>query len=276
FFGMGLVKTGGDFGIQGEPPSHPELLDWLASDFIASGWDVKRLQRMIVSSAAYRQASRHRVDLHDDPENRLLGRAPRFRLSAEGVRDTALVVSGLLNREIGGPSVKPHQPEGYLSSIGKQWKESSGPQRHRRGLYTFWRRTMLYPSYQIFDAPSREFCSVDRPRTNTPLQALVTLNDPAFVEAARHFGFRMMEEGGETDAARLRFGFQLATSRKPGGDELDVLQKTLAEQRQQYGQDLEGARAFIGSDERENAGERAAWAALGNILLNLDETITRE
>ena len=282
FFGIGLVKTLGDFGTQGERPSHPDLLDWLAADFIAHGWDVKRLQRMIITSATYRQSSvnRHRYDT-EDPANRLLARSPRFRLSAEEVRDGALSISGLLNPSIGGPSVYPYQPANYLSSIGKGWKESAGDALYRRGLYTFWRRTMLYPTFQIFDAPSREFCSVNRPRTNTPLQALVTLNDPAYVEAARNFGERILTEGGNDDATRLTFAFTKATSREPNQAELTILQETLAEQRAEYRANAELAKQLVANGKSApkagaDPAELAAWTAVANILLNLDETITRE
>ena len=272
-FGTGLVKTLGDFGTQGDRPRHPELLDWLAADFIEHGWDVKRLQKMIATSSIYRQSSRHPARTSQrDPDNRLLSRASRFRLSAEEVRDAALQVSGLLHPRIGGPSVNPPQPQDYLQSIGKSWKDSTGEARFRRGLYTFWRRTMLYPSFQIFDAPSREFCSVNRPRTNTPLQALVTLNDPAFVEAARHFGKRVLRDGGESDAQRLTYAFRAATSRAPNADELALLHETLAEQRREFEKNESAAKDFAPGDDPE----LPAWAALGNILLNLDETITRE
>ncbi len=281
-FGAGLVKTLGDFGTQGERPSHPELLDWLAADFVEHGWDVKRLQGMMIQSATYRQSSvnQRRYDALD-PHNRSLSRAPRFRLSAEEVRDTALAVSSLLNRELGGPSVYPYQPADYLSSIGKGWKESDGPALYRRGLYTFWRRTMLYPTFQIFDAPSREFCSVNRPRTNTPLQALVTLNDPTFVEAARMFGERILREGGDSDSARLAFAFTAATSRPPNQRELQVLTDTLAEQRAVYKASADAAGEFIKNGKSAPKGnsepaELAAWTAVANILLNLDETISRE
>ncbi len=197
------------------------------------------------------------------------------------MRDTALAVSGLLNRTVGGPSVYPYQPADYLSSIGKGWKESEGAALHRRGLYTFWRRTMLYPTFQIFDAPSREFCSVNRPRTNTPLQALVTLNDPAFVEAARRFGERIMAEGGASDEERLASAFAMATSRRPTDAEMPLLRDTLAEQRAVYGADPGAAAELIKNaktppPEGADPVELAAWTAVGNILLNLDETITRE
>jgi hypothetical protein len=182
---------------------------------------------------------------------------------------------------VGGPSVYPYQPANYLSSIGKGWKESSGDALYRRGLYTFWRRTMLYPTFQIFDAPSREFCAVNRPRTNTPLQALATLNDPTFVEAARRFGEHIIAKGGEGDQARLAFAFASATSRQPNQAEIGVLEETLAEQRAEYSANAEAAKKLIGNGKsapKEGADpiELAAWTTLGSILLNLDETITRE
>ncbi len=271
-FGTGLVKTLGDFGTQGERPSHPELLDWLAADFVEHGWDVKRLQSLMATSQTYRQQSHHNPGAAEhDPDNRLLSRAPRFRLAAEEIRDSALRISGVLNPTIGGPSVMPPQPMDYLKSIGKSWKDSEGDDRFRRGLYTFWRRTMLYPTFQIFDAPSREFCSVNRPRTNTPLQALVTLNDPAFVEAARGFGKRI-QAFGQDDTERLRAAFRAVTSRYPNAAELNIIKETLLEQRNEFQAHPDAAKKFsLGGDH-----ETAAWAALGNILLNLDETITRE
>jgi hypothetical protein len=278
FFGTGLVKTLGDLGTQGERPSHPLLLDWLAADFIEYGWDVKHLQRQILQSATYQQSSAMggRVD-ENDPHNRLLSRAPRFRLSAEEVRDSALAISGLLNRKRGGPSVMPVQPAGYLSSIGKNWNDASGADRYRRGIYTFWRRTMLYPTFQIFDAPSREFCAVNRARTNTPLQALVTLNDPAFVEAARAFAKRVLGGADQHDSTRLRFAFQLATSRIPNRQEVDLLTAVLEEQRQEFSGDPDASKKLVAEKwEGPGVSERAAWISVANIILNLDETITRE
>ncbi|HCQ37533.1 MAG TPA: hypothetical protein DIV39_00125 [Verrucomicrobiales bacterium] len=281
-FGTGLVKTLGDFGTQGERPSHPELLDWLAADFIESGWNIKRLQKLIISSATYRQSSANRSRYkNQDPDNRFLCRAPRFRLSAEEIRDSALSISGLLNTSIGGASVFPYQPANYLSSIGKGWTESKGEALYRRGLYTFWRRTMLYPSFQIFDAPSREFCSVNRPRTNTPLQALVTLNDPSFVEAARVFAQRALSWEEMNDQSRIHLAFVMATSRAPSESEMRILTDTLSEQKEEFGSHPERAQDFISNGRSQALNnhdpvELAAWTSLGSILLNLDETITRE
>ena len=186
FFGTGLVRTPEDFGVRGDFPTHPQLLDWLAVEFMRIGWNVKALQKQIVMSATYRQASRFDpVTGKRDPYNRLLTRQNRFRLTAESIRDTAWSASGVLDDRIGGPSVYPYQPEGYYSDKGRwKWPQSSGRDLYRRGIYTFWRRTTTYPSFQIFDAPTREICTVIRPRTNTPLQALVTLNERTFVQAA--------------------------------------------------------------------------------------------
>ncbi|MAR13635.1 MAG: hypothetical protein CL681_27130 [Blastopirellula sp.] len=282
-FGVGIVKTLGDFGTQGALPSHPELLDWLAVEFVESGWDVKALQKRIVMSRTYRQSSLHTDrDQQIDPNNRMLARSPRFRISAEEIRDTALFISGLLNRQVGGPSVKPYQPTGYYSDkVGRGWNQSKGGSLYRRGLYTYWRRTTLYPTFQIFDASSREVCTVNRPRTNTPLQALVLMNDPTYVEAARVFAEKILLSAAETDEQRLRFAFRSAVSRQPTDQELQLLQATLRDERQAFGADLEAAQALAKQGEALVAEgleprELAAWTALASVLLNLDETITRE
>jgi hypothetical protein len=263
-FGTGLVKTLEDFGSQGEYPSHPELLDWLAHRFVTSGWDVKSLMRDLVLSATYRQSSR--VDpalLGRDPENRLLARAPRLRLPAEFLRDQALALSGLLREHVGGPSVFPYQPPGLYDGVvvgadypGTKWKESTGDDLFRRSLYTFWKRTVPHPVMLTFDAPDREVCIVRRSRTNTPLQALALMNEPAFDEAARRLGDRLQAEGGPTDEARLRWGFRLVTARDPAPEELRELQGAL--------------------DDARRTGAASAYGTVGSILLNLDETITRE
>ena len=202
-FGVGLVETEEDFGTQGEPPSHPELLDWLAREYVRSGWDTKALLRLIVTSATYRQSSKVRPELQaKDPRNRLLARAPRYRLEAEMVRDQALALSGLLSHQVGGPSVYPPQPDGLWQAAfngQRTWATSMGDDRYRRALYTFWRRTTPYPSMSTFDAPSRELCTVRRVRTNTPLQAFVTLNDPVYVEACAGPGAADRPRGGELD-----------------------------------------------------------------------------
>ena len=212
FFGQGIVSSLEDFGSQGVWPTHPELLDWLAREFIESGWDVKHLVRLMVTSSAYRQSSAGNETLAlRDPYNHLLARQARFRLDAEFVRDNALAVSGLLSRKIGGASVKPYQPAGYWAYLNfptRDWYEDKGEDQYRRGLYTYWQRTFPHPSLIAFDAPSREECTVERPRSNTPQQALVLLNDPTYVEAARALAEMTLREGGKTDAERLDFAFR--------------------------------------------------------------------
>ena len=226
-FGVGLVETEEDFGTQGEPPSHPELLDWLAVQYRESGWNTKSLLRLIVTSATYRQSSRVSPGLLEkDPRNRLLARAPRVRLEAEMVRDQALALSGLLSRGIGGPSVFPPQPPGLWQAAfngERTWSTSQGEDRYRRGLYTFWRRTVPYPSMAVFDAPSREICAIRRVRTNTPLQSLVTLNDPVYVEAAQALARRIVGDGGTTVLSRARHGLQLCLGRPPRPEQVEPL-----------------------------------------------------
>ncbi|HKD36104.1 MAG TPA: DUF1553 domain-containing protein, partial [Pirellulales bacterium] len=219
YFGNGIVQTVEDFGTKGERPTHPELLDWLATEFIRRHWDLKAMHRLIVTSATYRQSSRATPQLIErDPQNRLLARGPRVRLEAELVRDQALAVSGLLSGKIGGPSVMPPQPDGIWSSpySGEKWVTATGENRYRRGLYTFWKRTAPYASFMSFDAPSREYCVVRRPRTNTPLQALALLNDPVYIESAQALARRMMTESPSADpAARLDRGFRFCLARSP-------------------------------------------------------------
>lgn len=290
FFGTGLVKTSEDFGSQGEFPSHAELLDWLAVEFMeplpsagGSPWNVKALVKLIVMSATYRQSSnpQGRV-LESDPYNRLLSRGARFRLPAESIRDNALAISGLLDAQLGGKSVFPYQPNDYYADKGRwKWAQSTGADLYRRGLYTFWRRTTFYPSFQVFDAPTREYCTVDRPRTNTPLQALVTLNDPVYVEAARVFGQRVMQEGGASVSRQLVFAFRLCVGRPPRDRELDVLQRIYATHLARYEIDSAAAKMLVSHGaaprpEKLAIAELAAWTAIGNVLLNLDETMTRE
>ena len=286
-FGIGIVKTAEDFGVQGERPVHPELLDWLAVEFRESGWDVQHLLSLIVSSAAYRQSSHVKEGkLQLDPENRLLARGPRFRLDAEMVRDAALFHAGLLVDKIGGPSVKPYQPEGIWKVVGYsgsntvKFTKDTGDQLYRRSMYTFWKRTAPPPSMQIFDAPSREACSVRRSRTNTPMQALVLMNDEQFVEAARRFGQRMLIEGGESDRQKLVFGFRTVTSRQPTANELVIMVNVLKDYRQRYQEAPEAARQLIHVGESKvddtlSPDELASWAMIGNLLLNLNETITK-
>ncbi|MCU1326427.1 MAG: hypothetical protein JWN34_1797 [Bryobacterales bacterium] len=281
-FGQGLVKTSDNFGLQGEWPSHPELLDWLARDFIDSGWNVKALMKRLVLSSTYRQDSAASPELiARDPENRLLARGPRFRLPAEIIRDQALEISGLLKPRVGGPSVYPWQPPDLYKGIvvaasypGTTWPESKGDDLYRRSLYTFWKRTVPHPVMNVFDAPDREVCIVRRASTNTPLQALTLLNDPIFIEAARKLAERAIHGGG------LGYAFQLATGRTPDPRELRALQVSLEEMRAAFRKDEAGAKALIAvgaapADASIPAVELAAWTAVTNIILNMDEVITK-
>jgi hypothetical protein len=289
FFGTGLVRTAEDFGSQGEAPSHPELLDWLATEFVRSGWDVQAIQRLIVTSATYRQASRVTPDmLERDPENRLLARMSRFRLPAEVVRDNALAISGLMNAKIGGPSVYPYQPPGLWEEMAygdihtaQHYKPSHGADLYRRSLYTVWKRTVPPASLATFDAPDREKCTVRRARTNTPLQALVLLNDPTYVEASRLLAERMIREGGQDPAARVRRGYLLSLAREPAPSERDVLLTIAARQREEFQAHPDEARQLLGVGEHPPYGklnpvELAAWTTVASTILNLDETITKE
>ncbi len=287
-FGTGIVKTVEDFGVQGEWPSHPELLDWLATDFVQSGWDVKRLMRLMVTSAAYRQSSRVKPELlQKDPENRLLARGPRFRMDAEMVRDGALAVSGLLVEKVGGPSVKPYQPQGIWEEVAygaefsaQRYAQDHGDALYRRSMYTFWKRQAPPPTMLIFDAPNREICTVRRSRTNTPLQALALLNSPQFVEAARGLAQRMMKEGGVEPAARIAFAFELATARKPTQQESAILLKAFTAQLEECRKNAESASRIleVGESKRDDkldASELAAWTTVAGMILNLDETVTK-
>jgi Protein of unknown function (DUF1553)/Protein of unknown function (DUF1549)/Concanavalin A-like lectin/glucanases superfamily/Planctomycete cytochrome C len=286
-FGVGLVKTSEDFGSQGEAPSNPELLDWLATEFIRAGWDMKAMQRLIVTSSTFRQSSRVTPELEErDPENRLLARGPRFRLSAEEIRDNALAVSGLLNLKIGGPSVYPYQPKGIWEELafgqgftGQSYTEGTGPDLYRRSMYTIWKRTAPPPSLTTFDAPDREKCVARRQLTNTPLQALVLMNDPTYVEAGRFLAQRTILESGPQPTQRIDFMFRLATSRYPKPQERDVLAQLAAQEIGEYGQDHDAAVKLLGvgatrSDPKIDAGELAAWTTVGSAILSLDETIS--
>ena len=279
-FGVGLVRTSEDFGAQGEPPSHPELLDWLAVEFVDSGWDVKHMVELMVTSAAYRQRSKASAHLIGrDPENRLLARGPRFRLSAQTIRDQALSAAGLLNDEVGGPPVKPYQPAGLWKEVsGQTYQADRGEALYRRSLYTFWKRTVAPPSMVNFDAPDRENCIVRPVRTNTPLQALNLMNDVTYVEAARKLAERMLE--AETDAARLQRGFQLVLARDPKPREAETLTRALSEFRARFS-DLEQAEGLLAVgessvDSRHDASELAAFTSAASLLLNLDETVTKQ
>jgi hypothetical protein len=285
YFGVGLVKTAEDFGVQGERPSHPKLLDWLATEFIDCGWDVRHVHRLIVTSATYRQSSRVTPDLlARDPENRLLARGPRFRADGEVLRDSILFVSGLLNEEYGGPSVKPYEPPGLWEAVSfnnsQKYVPDRGQAQYRRSLYTYWKRQSPPPNMLLFDAPTREFCVARRPRTNTPLQALTLLNDPQFVEAARAFACRMLREGGKETDERLAYGFQLATSRLPEPSELEVLRQLLKTELAAYRQDAGAAEQLqsVGDYQPAREGdsaELAAWTTVASLILNLDETVTK-
>ncbi len=282
-FGIGIVRTGEDFGMQGEAPSHPELLNWLATEFMEQKWDTKHLLKLMVTSAAYRQSSRVTPDLETrDPENRWLARGPRFRLSAEMIRDQAMFISGLLSDKMYGPPVKPPQPKLGLSAAfgsGTDWETSPGEDRYRRALYTTWRRSNPYPSMATFDAPNREVCTVRRERSNTPLQALVTLNDPVYIEAAQALA-RRMNEAGPTLADKARDGFLLCLSRPPTTAELSKTLELYEKARERFVNDPVKAKDVatkpIGAaPEGADVAELAAWTLVGNVLLNLDETLMK-
>jgi len=284
FFGVGLSKSLEDFGGQGEPPAHPELLDNLAIEFVESGWDVKHMVKLIVTSRAYRQASLESPGVHEkDPENRLYARQSRFRLSAEMVRDNALAISGLLVHELGGDSSKPYQPAGYYRHLNfptREYVGDKGAKQWRRGVYVHWQRQYLHPMLRAFDAPTREECTAQRPRSNTPLAALVLLNDPTFVEAARVFAQRILAKGAMTDAERVAFAFHETTSRAPDDLERGVLLKLLEKNRDRYKSNAKAATEMVKiglAPVPKNADvvELAAWTAVCRALLNLNETVTR-
>jgi hypothetical protein len=283
-FGIGLSKVMEDVGAQGEPPVHAGLLDWLASEFIRSGWDVKHIVRLIVTSNTYRQSSHAAPSLlAKDPYNRLYARQSAIRLDAELVRDVALAVSGMLARKVGGPSVRPYQPRGYLAGLNfprREWSSDKGESLYRRGLYTHWQRTYLHPSLVAFDAPTREEATCTRAVSNTPMQALVLLNDPTFVEAGRVFAERILREGGPDFGQRVAFVYRCALSRAPSQREKVVLQKLYDGQRARYAADKQAAQAVVAAGDwpvaRDlDAVELAAWTAVARAILNLHETITR-
>src|SRR5262245_4615635 len=281
YFGRGLVATLEDFGTQGEKPSHPELLDWLASEFIDSGWDVKRLHRLIVTSATYRQSSAARPELRDrDPLNIWLARQSRLRLEAEGVRDVSLAASGLLAPRIGGPSVRPPQPPGISEltyAHSAKWVESTGADRYRRGLYTWFQRTSPHPMLMTFDAPDSNVCCVRRERSNTPLQALTLLNDTTFVECAQSLGRQLAAETGTSAGERIRTTFRSCLSRAPTAAEAERLERLYEEFKSLGRTKPDEAAKLVGQAlEGSDAAEAAAWVALARTLLNLDEFVTRE
>ena len=282
-FGRGIVETSEDFGVQGEPASHPELLAWLAKEFVRQSWSLKSMQRLIVTSATYRQSSRVTPDrLERDPYNRWFSRGPRFRMEAEMVRDQALAVSGLLKNTIGGPSVYPYQPEGiwFVPYSNDRWTESRDGNQFRRGLYTFWRRSAPYPTFTVFDAPSREFCCERRARTNTPLQALVTLNDPAFVQPAAALARRVLTESNGTLENRAKFAFRLVLARAPTSAEISHVIELYRENLDAYQRDRAAAKVMAMIEPTKDRveidqAELAAWTVIANVLLNLDETVTK-
>ncbi len=317
-FGTGLVKTANDFGSQGDRPSHPELLDWLACEFMSpeeqvegmndervkeggiagsdpatlqlfnsfnssspAQWSIKHLLRLLVTSAAYRQSAAVNADkLERDPNNRLLTRGPRIRLDAELIRDNALAISGLLNAKIGGPSVKPYQPPGIWDGTDHKYEQSHGEDLYRRGMYVFWKRAAHYPSFHTFDAPSREICTLQRPRTSTPLQSLVVMNDPVYVEASRALATRVLLQPGLSLEQQLTYAFRLTLARTPDKKELAVLEKTYREQKANFAQDRKAAEDLVSVGESPRPKdidviELAAMTGVANVLLNLNETITR-
>ncbi len=288
FFGTGLVKTSGDFGLQGEAPSHPALLAWLAVDFVESGWDLKRLVRSIALSATYRQDSAAGAEIRRrDPENRMLARGPRLRLPAESIRDQALELAGMLSTRIGGPSVRPYQPEGLYDGIvvgadypGTKWKQDEGESLYRRGLYTFWKRTLPHPAMTVFDAPDREFCTVRRSITNTPLQALTLMNDPTFVEASRLFAERVLRTAGTRVAERLGRLFELGLGRLPEPEEAAVLTRALAEVRSGFDRSGADPARFLTvgatpADPSLDPVELASYSMVASMVLSSDEAITK-
>jgi Protein of unknown function (DUF1553)/Protein of unknown function (DUF1549)/Planctomycete cytochrome C len=277
FFGIGLVETDNDFGTQGVKPTHPELLDWLASEFVQRGWDVKAMHRLIVTSATYRQSSNARPDLQVlDPRNRLLARQNRLRLEAEVVRDVALSASGLLTQTIGGPGVYPPQPAGVynFTQVARTWTTSTGPDRYRRGMYTFFWRSAPHPDLTVFDAPDSTVSCTRRNRSNTPLQALTLLNDEGFFECARAFAARVVKEGGTQDGERMEYAFRLVVGRSPLRKEFAILLRTLKQEREALERSPTEAEKLAG--KKVDAVTLGTWTALGRVLLNLDEFITRE
>ena len=283
-FGNGLAQPLDDIGSQGSRPTHLEVLDWLAIEFMESGWDVKHVVKLLVTSATYQQSSNGSAALlARDPYNHLLARQSQFRLDAEMVRDNALAVSGLLTRDIGGVSVKPYQPVGYWKHMNfpkRKWTPSSGDNAYRRGLYTHWQRMFLHPSLLAFDAPSREECTVERPRSNTPQQALVLLNDPTYVEAARVFALRIINEGGTDLEQRLNWAFETALSRRVAKQESNVLLDVYAKHLVMFLADTESAKSLVAVGNATNptqvdVAEHAAWTSIARIIFNLHESITR-
>ena len=286
-FGSGIVKSSENFGMQSQFPSHPELLDWLATEYIRLGWDTKAMLKTILMSATYRQSSAASSELTArDPENRFLARGPRFRLQAELVRDNALAISGLLVDQFGGPPVRPYQPEGIWDEMNvygnlRNYKHDKDTGLYRRSLYTIWKRTSAPPNMLIFDMPGREMCSVRRSRTNTPLQALSLLNEVTYVEASRSLAERMLMEGGQTASDRVRFAFRLATAREPTQQEQNTLLTGLERRLTSFQANPESAHKLLTVGEKKPDSsldplELAAYAITASVILNLDETVTKE
>ncbi|MCG8652984.1 MAG: DUF1553 domain-containing protein, partial [Pirellulales bacterium] len=283
-FGRGLVQTAGDFGAQGTPPTHAALLDHLAVDFVDSGWDVKRLIKRLVMSRTYQQSSRvEPIAQQKDPQNLLLARSPRFRIDGEYIRDQALAVSGLLVNQVGGAGVKPYQPPNIWNEVSLngslRYRQDKGEKLYRRSIYTYWKRSAPMPNMLIFDVPSREKCTVQRPRTNTPLQALVTLNDPQFVEAARNLAQRLIQSESDVPA-RIDLAYQLCTSRHANEREIELVTGILQRQLKRFADAPDKANAFlaVGESQREpsiDPIQHAAWSVVAQVILNLDETLTR-
>ena len=284
YFGVGIVKTVEDFGSQGEWPTNPELLDWLATEFMRSGWDMKAIIKTIVTSYTYRQSSAENEQLKEqDPDNRLLARGPRFRMTAEMVRDQALAISGLLVEKLGGPSVKPYQPAGLWKELsgGEDYRQGSGEDLYRRSLYTFWKRAVAPPEMATFDAALRETCIVRETRTNTPLQALTLMNDVTYLEAARRVAERAMIVGGSTPAERVGFAYRLATARMASPKMNDALLASFRNSLDRFQTNPDAARKFVRVgqspvNEKLNVSELAAYSAVASLILNMDETVTKE
>jgi hypothetical protein len=283
-FGQGLVKNLDDLGTQGTLPSHPELLDWLATEFVAKGWDTKALLKLMVMSSTYRQSSVASKELRErDPSNAWLARQNRFRLDAEFVRDNALAVSGLLVNKVGGPSVKPYQPAGFWSYLNfptREWENDKGENQYRRGLYTYWCRSFLHPSLFAFDAPTREECTNERPRSSTPLQALVLLNDPTYVEASRALAERILKQSSGSPRERIDWAFRQALSRNAVDAEKNVLEPLFQKHLAEYRADKAAAEKLLAVGFRPvpkdiDSAELAAWTSVARVILNLHETITR-
>jgi hypothetical protein len=284
FFGLGLSKVLDDLGAQGEPPPNPALLDWLACEFMDSGWDTKHMVRVIVTSQTYRQASTATPELlAADPYNREHARQSAFRIDAELVRDYALCVSGLLSPKIGGPSVNPYQPDGYWENLNfptRQYMADTGDSQYRRGLYTWWQRSFLHPSLLAFDAPSREECCAERSRSNIPQQALVLLNDPTYVEASRAFAGRILSECQGATSQRIAWAWRRALQREPRPEERRTIEQLLDKHLRIYRDNPEAAAALVSvgqspAPDSLDKAELAAWTHVARVLLNLHETITR-